>query len=171
MTSRMLNYIWNEDDNASICTLDYFYDELIDLISDGNEGENYETIPTINESNNSGSEYGHSSRTTSEDILANHSEVSNFNLDVKNSLEKVFTSKTDPMGKFLKKNNLTFKDIIDLNLENKILQCPTKQRTKYHKRKGLSADEKLKINRQRNREHAKATRIRRKIYKEVIIEY
>lgn len=134
------------------------------------DNEHYIVEPKAMELQNLSSDSDtNTSHLTSEDIRLPKDKALSTSRDVKNSLEKVFTSKTDPMGKFLKKNNLTINDVIDLNIENKILQCPKTQRTKYHKRKGLSDDEKLKLTRQRNREHARATRLRRKIYQEVNI--
>ena len=49
------------------------------------------------------------------------------------------------------------------------LQAPRKPRGKYGKRQDISPEEKLLISRERNREHARATRLRRKVF-EVVLE-
>lgn len=67
----------------------------------------------------------------------------------------------------MRKNNITAKDAIHLNIHHLLLQAPRKYRMKYGRRREVSEKERTVTNRVRNREHARATRMRRKIFKEV----
>ena len=68
----------------------------------------------------------------------------------------------------MRKNNITAREAVRLNIHHLLLQAPRKYRMKYGKRREISDKERTMTNRQRNREHARATRMRRKIFKEVI---
>ncbi len=67
----------------------------------------------------------------------------------------------------MKKIRLTPHDAIRYNVHNLLLQAPRKQREKYGPRREIDVDERILTNRERNREHAKATRTRKRIFKEV----
>ena len=59
-------------------------------------------------------------------------------------------------------------DALRLDLLAFLEAAPRKERKKYGKRKTLSVSERSEIARQRNREHAKATRERRKVFAQII---
>ncbi len=63
---------------------------------------------------------------------------------------------------------LSAQDALDLNIQEQLLRAPRKPRTKYGKRKVVSAEERVAVNKERNREHARATRMRKRIFKEVV---
>jgi hypothetical protein len=69
--------------------------------------------------------------------------------------------------KFFRDMNITAKEAQDLNLMDDLQNAPTKPRSKYGPRKSLSKQEREQITRDRNREHAKATRIRKRMFKKV----
>lgn len=48
-------------------------------------------------------------------------------------------------------------------------QAPRKPRGKYGPRKKLTSQEKMQLSKERNREHARATRLRKRVFKEVDI--
>jgi hypothetical protein len=52
---------------------------------------------------------------------------------------------------------------LDALVDISTLQAPRKTRVKYGKRKEISPLERAELNRERNREHAKSTRMRRKV--------
>jgi hypothetical protein len=64
---------------------------------------------------------------------------------------------------------LSAQEALDLNIQEQLLSAPRKPRTKYGKRKVISAEERAAINKERNREHARATRMRKRIFKEVTL--
>eukprot|EP01036_Dinobryon_divergens_P033250 gene33250-42994_t len=74
---------------------------------------------------------------------------------------------TDPVGKFLKEQQLSASEAIELDIQHQLLFAPKKPRTKYGKRSNLTPEERLALSRRRNREHARATRLRKKIFKQV----
>jgi hypothetical protein len=69
--------------------------------------------------------------------------------------------------KFLRQTNLTAQEARALNIEQLLLLAPKKPRTKYGKRRSVSAEERAELSRQRNKEHARATRLRRKLFQKV----
>lgn len=71
------------------------------------------------------------------------------------------------MLQFLKEQQLSASEAIALDIQQQLLLAPKKQRTKYGKRTHLSEEQRLALSRQRNREHARATRLRKKIFKQV----
>ena len=72
------------------------------------------------------------------------------------------------LGKFLRDLNLSAVDALRLDLMDFLESAPRKERKRYGKRKKLSISERSEIARQRNREHAKATRERRKVFAQII---
>lgn len=56
---------------------------------------------------------------------------------------------------------------IHYGIHELLLSAPKKPRLKYGPRRLQGEDERQFLNRERNREHAKATRIRKKIFREV----
>ena len=48
-----------------------------------------------------------------------------------------------------------------------LMEAPKKPRIKYGKRKPISKEEKLAVQKERNREHARSTRERQKLFKKV----
>jgi hypothetical protein len=82
-----------------------------------------------------------------------------------------FRSSSSPSNiQFMRRLDISAKDAIKYNIHRLLLNCPRKSREKYGPRKEVDEDERLTTNRERNREHAKATRLRRKIFKQVITE-
>jgi hypothetical protein len=59
------------------------------------------------------------------------------------------------------------REAIELDIQHQLLFAPKKPRTKYGKRSNLTPEERLALSRRRNREHARATRLRKKIFKQV----
>mmetsp|Transcript_2738 Transcript_2738/g.3773 ORF Transcript_2738/g.3773 Transcript_2738/m.3773 type:complete len:302 (-) Transcript_2738:1895-2800(-) len=113
----------------------------------------------------------HSTSNTDDTVPAATAINGNENSLSPSELQRVFddlvSRPTDPIGKFLKETNLTAEEAIQLNIQHHLLYAPKKQRTKYGKRVALTADERAALCRQRNREHAKATRLRRKLFKQI----
>lgn len=70
---------------------------------------------------------------------------------------------------FLKEQNITAHEAEQLNIVQYLLYAPKKQREKYGKRKPISKEEKLAVQKERNREHARATRERQKLFKMVCV--
>eukprot|EP00597_Dinobryon_sp_UTEXLB2267_P013342 CAMPEP_0170127958 /NCGR_PEP_ID=MMETSP0020_2-20130122/20829_1 /TAXON_ID=98059 /ORGANISM="Dinobryon sp., Strain UTEXLB2267" /LENGTH=243 /DNA_ID=CAMNT_0010361675 /DNA_START=221 /DNA_END=948 /DNA_ORIENTATION=- len=105
----------------------------------------------------------HSTSNTDDTVPAATAINGNENSLSPSELQRVFddlvSRPTDPIGKFLKETNLTAEEAIQLNIQHHLLYAPKKQRTKYGKRVALTADERAALCRQRNREHAKATRL------------
>jgi hypothetical protein len=56
---------------------------------------------------------------------------------------------------------------MEYGIQDLLLSAPKKPRIKYGPRRFQGEDERQYLNRERNREHAKATRIRKKIFREV----
>ena len=75
----------------------------------------------------------------------------------------------DPVGKFLTTLNLSPQEIIRRGLMKRLKFAPKKVRGKYGPRKDLTAEERKNLSKERNRVHARATRMRKKIFKEVNI--
>lgn len=71
-------------------------------------------------------------------------------------------------GKLLRNYGISAADVIEWDLMPKLEQVPRTPRTKYGRRNQLSEAERAELNRQRNREHSQATRIRRKIFEEIL---
>jgi len=71
----------------------------------------------------------------------------------------------------MKKIKLTPRDAIRFQVHELLLKAPRKVREKYGPRREIEADERILTNRERNREHAKATRTRKRIFKEVSDNY
>lgn len=63
--------------------------------------------------------------------------------------------------------NLTASEVISLQLMDELQDAPRKPRTKYGQRKALTDYERLQQTRERNREHAKFTRVRKRLFKKV----
>ncbi len=68
-----------------------------------------------------------------------------------------------PAGKFLRDLGITMEDARQLGIVSLLQNLPRKERTKYGKRKKLSNDEKKVLTKERNREHARSTRTRKKM--------
>ncbi len=68
-----------------------------------------------------------------------------------------------PAGKFLRDLGITMDDARQLGIASLLQDLPRKERTKYGKRKKLSNDEKRVLTKERNREHARSTRTRKKM--------
>ncbi len=68
-----------------------------------------------------------------------------------------------PAGKFLRELGITMDDARQLGIASLLQDLPRKERTKYGKRKKLSNDEKRVLTKERNREHARSTRTRKKM--------
>ncbi len=64
--------------------------------------------------------------------------------------------------------NLSVKEILCLDLVSFLEKVPRKPRSKYGKRKKLTLQERAERLKQRNREHAKATRDRKKIFNTIL---
>ena len=64
--------------------------------------------------------------------------------------------------------NITAADALKLDLMSFLEAVPRRERVKYGKRRNLSSQEKAEVAKLRNREHAAATRERRKIYAQII---
>jgi hypothetical protein len=64
---------------------------------------------------------------------------------------------------------LTPDDCIHYDIHLLLIQAPRKLREKYGKRKEISEFDRTYTCRERNREHAKATRVRKRIFREVKI--
>ena len=58
-------------------------------------------------------------------------------------------------------------EVVQCNIMESLMHVPKKSREKYGPRKNLTVEERLELGRQRNREHARATRLRKKIFKKV----
>eukprot|EP01031_Cornospumella_fuschlensis_P030237 gene30237-36542_t len=82
-------------------------------------------------------------------------------------LQSSLDSVTDPVGKFLRKWHLSACDAIRLNIHHLLIHAPRKPREKYGKRKELTSTDRLLVCRERNREHAKSTRVRKRIFREI----
>ena len=84
-------------------------------------------------------------------------------------VEKILDSPTDPRGKFLRGLQLSASECIDLDLYRFLESIPRRKRSKYGKRRiNQSNAERSEITKSRNREHAKATRDRRKVFTQII---
>ncbi len=68
-----------------------------------------------------------------------------------------------PAGKFLRDLGITMDDARQLGIASLSQDLPRKERTKYGKRKKLSNAEKKVLTKERNREHARSTRTRKKM--------
>jgi hypothetical protein len=62
---------------------------------------------------------------------------------------------------------LSAQDCIRLNVHHLLLSCPRKFREKYGPRKDKTEYDRILTNRERNREHARSTRMRRKVFRQV----
>jgi len=71
-------------------------------------------------------------------------------------------------AQFLRDLNLSIEDAKQLDILGILQSCPRKARTKYGKRKFMTDDERVKLTRIRNREHARSTRKRKKIIMEAL---
>jgi hypothetical protein len=63
---------------------------------------------------------------------------------------------------------VTAKEVVDTGMMKDLVGAPTKPRKKYGPRRPLTDEERMEITKQRNREHAKATRIRKRLFKQVL---
>lgn len=70
-------------------------------------------------------------------------------------------------SQFLKSVKLSAQEAVQLNVQSKLLAAPKTPRKKYGKRKFISKEERYQVQKERNKMHARATRCRRKIFKEV----
>eukprot|EP01041_Mallomonas_annulata_P001097 gene1096-2131_t len=77
---------------------------------------------------------------------------------------KLLTSPTNPIGKFLRDMELDAADTVRLGIMADLEQAPRKVRRKYGKRKVLSEEQRAELSRERNREHARSTRRRKKVF-------
>lgn len=68
---------------------------------------------------------------------------------------------------FLRSHHLSVADVLNLHLHPLLLQAPKKVRGKYGKRREVSTAQREALTRERNRDHARATRKRRRIFREV----
>lgn len=62
---------------------------------------------------------------------------------------------------------ISLEEIYELGIQDLIIRAPKKSRKKYGPRREVTGEEKKLVNRERNKEHAKATRLRKKIFKKV----
>ncbi len=74
-----------------------------------------------------------------------------------------------PAGKFMRELGITMEDARQLGIVSLLQNLPRKERTKYGKRKKLSDDEKRVLTKERNREHARSTRTRKKMILDALV--
>ncbi len=67
----------------------------------------------------------------------------------------------------MRKWGLTADNAISLGIHYMLLDAPRKPREKYGKRREISPTDRTNTCRERNREHAKSTRVRKRIFREV----
>ena len=98
-------------------------------------------------------------------------------------IQEIIDSYTNPIGKFFRDSNLTAKRVVELDLMKDLQNAPRKIRKKsscslnankfddkflrYGPRQDMSMEERARLTKERNREHAKATRLRKKLFQEV----
>ena len=84
-------------------------------------------------------------------------------------IKRILDSPTDPRGKFLRGLQLSASECVELDLYHFLESIPRRKRSKYGKRRNNQSEaERLEITKSRNREHAKATRDRRKVFIQII---
>jgi hypothetical protein len=71
---------------------------------------------------------------------------------------------------FLRTRNISAQEAVMIGIDKILLQAPKKHRAKYGPRREISSSYREEQTRERNREHAKATRKRRKLFREVIFK-
>ncbi|CAM9330928.1 unnamed protein product [Phaeothamnion confervicola] len=74
-----------------------------------------------------------------------------------------FDDENSPASKLLRDLGLSPQDARQLDILDLLLSLPRKERTKYGKRKNLTAEERVEQTKRRNREHARSTRKRKKL--------
>ncbi|CAM9603650.1 unnamed protein product, partial [Discosporangium mesarthrocarpum] len=79
---------------------------------------------------------------------------------------KMFTD-SNPAAKLLKELDLSH-EVLPVTVLGLLQKLPRTERTKYGKRKNLSAEERSELTKKRNREHARATRQRKKMISEAL---
>ena len=100
-----------------------------------------------------------------EDVHDVHFSEDDNNGDDMQIIEKILHSPTDPRGKFLRGLQLSASECIMLDLLPYLKSIPRRKRSKYGKRRNDQSDaERSEITKSRNREHARATRDRRKVF-------
>uniref|UniRef100_A0A7S2XWF6 BZIP domain-containing protein n=1 Tax=Fibrocapsa japonica TaxID=94617 RepID=A0A7S2XWF6_9STRA len=83
-------------------------------------------------------------------------------------IQKLLEGPHNPAAKFLRELNLSIEDARRLDILALLTNLPRKERTKYGKRKALTPEERNELTKQRNREHARSTRKRKKIIMEAL---
>ncbi|KAJ1436848.1 hypothetical protein B484DRAFT_477529 [Ochromonadaceae sp. CCMP2298] len=83
---------------------------------------------------------------------------------IERDISEMIDSQTDPVGKFLRDRVLTAQAIIQLDLHEIVLNAPKTPRRKYGPRTELTEQQRNDMNKKRNRDHAWATRQRKKIF-------
>ena len=79
--------------------------------------------------------------------------------------EKILKSLVNPVGKFLRGQGVSAEDALRLNLLPHLMEAPIKERTKYGPRRNLTAQERADQLKERNKQHARHTRRRRRVFK------
>eukprot|EP00981_Chlorochromonas_danica_P007545 scaffold1769_cov164-Ochromonas_danica.AAC.18 len=155
-------------------SLQYTTSTLIDRIIDleGSQDSPLESDHTSLPSNfldNISDDPGHS-LLVSDCPLSNYSSVLVSPQDMQLILEELQSyveSPTDPVGKFMRKLQMTPEDAIRWGVFDRLIEAPRKQRAKYGKRREVSHSDRAVTCRARNREHARATRVRKRIFREI----
>lgn len=70
--------------------------------------------------------------------------------------------------KFLRELKVSPEEVIQSNIMDFLKLAPRKHRSKYGPRKAMTAEERRELSKERNRVHAKATRMRKRIFKKVL---
>eukprot|EP00600_Ochromonadales_sp_CCMP1393_P002972 CAMPEP_0174982664 /NCGR_PEP_ID=MMETSP0004_2-20121128/16647_1 /TAXON_ID=420556 /ORGANISM="Ochromonas sp., Strain CCMP1393" /LENGTH=225 /DNA_ID=CAMNT_0016234697 /DNA_START=267 /DNA_END=944 /DNA_ORIENTATION=- len=86
------------------------------------------------------------------------------NEEIEQYFAEMIQSQTDPVGKYLRYRGVSAAQVVEFNLHRLLLQAPKTPRQKYGPRSDLTEEERVTLNKERNREHAWATRQRKKIF-------
>eukprot|EP01038_Epipyxis_sp_PR26KG_P010703 gene10703-14371_t len=138
---------------------------------------NQHMVSCMNDEESSGSEFDECALDADFSLLdhdigsSSYSETdSNSIAVIEESVTALMSKPTDPVGKFLREMRFSMDEIIRYNILETLKRAPKKPRNKYGIRnKGkISEAEKNQISKERNREHARATRTRKRLFKEII---
>lgn len=83
-------------------------------------------------------------------------------------IENIKEDTTNPIGKFLRESKLSNEEIIRMDLMSSLAQFPRKVRQRYGPRKLLTAEQRIQQAKERNKFHARATRLRKKMFKQTL---
>ena len=124
----------------------------------------YQSISNV-ENESSSNDINHNLQSTSvENILDSPTQI-----NAQQNIEKILDSPTDPRGKFLRGLRLSVSECVQLDLLPFLESIPRTKRVKYGKRRSdLSDAERTNLIKSRNREHAQATRERRKVFMQIL---